>query len=89
VIRLLGDVLQRDALFLRQRVARGHDQHMLPFVAGQGDQIGVVGQRFGGHADLGHLVDHHARDLGGRGLVQADGDLGIGSRRRATAGGST
>ena len=50
---------------------------MLPFVAGQGHQIGVVGQRFGGHADLGDFVDHHARDFGGRGLVQADGDLGI------------
>ncbi|MNT14255.1 hypothetical protein D3C72_1492520 [compost metagenome] len=54
-----------------------HDQHVLPFVAGQGDEVGVVGQRFGGHADIGLLVDHHAGHFGGRGLVQADGDLGV------------
>ena len=64
--------------FLVERMADRHHQHVLPFVAGQGDQLRVVGQRFGGDADLGDLVDHHARHLVGRALVQADVDLGIG-----------
>jgi hypothetical protein len=59
-------------------MARGHHQHVLPFVAGQGDEVGIVGERFGRHADLGHLVDHHARHLVRRGLVQAHVHLRIG-----------
>ena len=74
---LVRQVIQADAFLLCQRVVVGHDQHVLPFVAGQGDQIGVVGQRFRGHADLGHFVNHHARHLVRCGLVQADVDLGI------------
>ena len=39
---------------------------------------GVVGQGFGGHADLGHLVNDHAGYFVRCGLVQADIDLGVG-----------
>ena len=55
----------------------GHNQHVLPVIAGQGDQIGIVGQRFGGDADLGRFFLQHARDLIRRALVQADLHLGI------------
>ncbi len=74
----VGDVVHADALLLRQRMARGHHQHVLPFVAGQGDEVRVVGERLGRHADLRHLVDHHACHLVRRGLVQAHVHLGIG-----------
>src|SRR5574344_2079297 len=48
--------VQPDALFFCQWVVGGDDQHMLPFVAGQGDQVGVVGQGFGGHAFFGNVT---------------------------------
>ena len=74
---LEGNVFQRQPLFFRERVGGGQHQHVLPFVAGQGDEFGVVGQRFGGDADFGRFLDHHARHLVGRALVQADVDLGV------------
>ena len=51
---------------------------MLPFVAGQGDEFGILSQRFSRYANFGHFIDHHARHLVWRGLVQADVDLGVG-----------
>ncbi|VWX63261.1 conserved hypothetical protein [Burkholderiales bacterium 8X] len=76
--RLGGQVFERHALLAGQRVILGQHQHVLPFVAGQGDQLGVGIERFGGDTDLGDLVDDHPGDLLGRALMQADVDLGIG-----------
>ena len=75
---LLRNVLQRQALFFGERMVGREDDDVLPLVAGQGDQFGVVGQRFGGNADFGHFVDQHAGHLVGRALVQADIHLGVG-----------
>jgi hypothetical protein len=36
---------------------------MLPVVAGQGDQALVVGEAFGGQAEVGDLFEHHPRHL--------------------------
>ncbi|MNT23206.1 hypothetical protein D3C72_1586180 [compost metagenome] len=76
--RLAREVFERHALLGRQRVVLGQHQHVLPLVAGQRDQLGVAVERFGGDADLGDLVDHHARHLVGRALVQAHVDLRVG-----------
>src|SRR4051812_43399689 len=53
--RFAGQVFQRDALLLGERVPQGQHQHVLPLVAGQGHEVGIVGQRFGRHADLRHF----------------------------------
>ena len=66
-----------DAFLLGQRMGQRQHQHVLPFVAGQGHQFLVVGQRLGGDADLRDFVDHHAGHLVRRALVQADVDLGV------------
>jgi hypothetical protein len=71
-------VFERNALLGGQRMVLGQHQHVLPFVAGQGHQLGVAVERLGGDADLGDFVDHHARHLVGRALVQAHVDLGVG-----------
>ena len=80
------DIILREVNNLRrigeQRVIEREHQHVLPFIGGQGHQLGVVHQRLGGHADLGHLFDEHARHLVGRALVQADADLGVGLAQR-------
>ena len=73
----------------RQRMSGGQHQHVLPFVAGQGDEFGEIRQRLGRQADLGDFVVHHLRDLLGRALVQADVTLGSASRICATGPGST
>ena len=75
--RLLRNVFQRDPFLLGQRVVQRQHQHVLPLITGQGDQLGVVDQRFGGDTDLGHLVHHHPGDLVGGTLVQAHVDLGV------------
>ena len=36
---LVRQVVQADAFFLCQRVAVGDHQHVLPFIAGQGDEL--------------------------------------------------
>ena len=72
------DVFQRQFGLLSQRVALGQNQHMLPLVAGQGDQLSIGCQGFGGNANLGHLIEQHARHLLWRALVQADIHFGVG-----------
>ena len=58
-----------------QRVLTRHDHHVLPFVAGQGDEFGVLRQRLGRKAEVGGFVEQHAGDLVGAALVQADAEL--------------
>ena len=48
-----------------------HHDHVLPFVAGQRDEVLGLGQRLGGQADVGGAVQQHLHDLVGRALVQA------------------
>ncbi len=76
---LIGQVGQFQLRHLGQRMVGGQHQHMLPFVAGQGDQLGVVGQAFGGDANFGGFVHDHARHLVGCALVQADVHTGVGA----------
>ena len=68
--RVGGELLQRRPFDRRQRVSGRHHHHMLPLVAGQGDQGVVVGQGLGGQPDLGHVVEQHARHLVRHTLVQ-------------------
>ena len=49
---------------LGERMSGRHHDRVLPFVAGQGDQLVELAQRLGGDADVGHLVQHHLPDLG-------------------------
>ena len=72
-------VSQFQLLDLGQRVVFGQHQHVLPFVTGQGDEFGVVRQAFGGDANFGGLVHHHAGHLVGRTLVQADVHIRVGA----------
>ena len=69
-----GDASQRPR---GQRVVRRHDHAVGPLVAGQRHQVGVVGQRFGGHADVGFAGQQQFGHLLGRALVQAQRHLRV------------
>ena len=75
---LKGNVFKRDVLLQCQRVAGWKYQHVLPLVTGQGDQLGVLSQRFGGNADFCHFINQHARHLLRRALVQTHVDFWVG-----------
>ena len=62
--------LQRESLAACQGMVGRHHHHMLPLVAGQGEQLIVLVQCLRGQADDGRLVDQHAGHLVGRALVQ-------------------
>ena len=72
------NVFQRYVFLAAKRVPGGQHQGMLPFITGQGDQLGIPGQRLGGNANLGDFINQHACHLVWRALMQADVDLGVG-----------
>ena len=74
--RLQRQIFQGDVFIFCQRMVKWHHQHVLPLVAGQGNQLGILADRFGGNADFGDFVNQHARHLIWRALMQADVDLG-------------
>ena len=71
-------VMQRDgAAAFDQRVPRRQHDAVAPAVAGQRDQLGVTGQRFGGHTDVGIAREQHLGHLLGRALVQVQRDARV------------
>ena len=72
-----GQLLQRHRLGQRQqRVTWRHDDAVRPAVARQGDELGVIGQGLGGHANVGLARQQHGRHLLGRALAQVQRDFG-------------
>ena len=74
--RILRDLFQRQLFLRQQRVIRRRDHAVVPFVAGQGNQLVVQRQAFGGDADVRLAAEHLLRDLRRAALVQAEFDPG-------------
>ena len=75
--RILRQRLDGERLRLGQRMAPGHQHDAVPFVAGQGDEFGIVGQRLGRDADVDVALGCLLGDLQRIALVQHDLDLGV------------
>ncbi len=74
----MGNVFQCQVLFLAQGMTHWQHQHVLPFITGQGDQLRIARQGFGGNTNFSNLVHQHFGHLLRRALMQADIDFGVG-----------
>ena len=76
---MAGDVFKRQLARrgheLRQRVVRLDDRHVLPVINGNCQQPRPIGERFGGHAEVGLSMHQHRGDLRWIGLQQLEPDL--------------
>ena len=69
--------LEGERLDLRQRMARGHEDHAVPVVARQRGELREVGERLGGDAEVGVAARGLLRHLARVALVQHQPHLGI------------
>ena len=71
---MLGQRLEAQARAAREGMVRAHQDHPIPVIAGQHDQIVKQLQRFGCDGEINLPIRGHLGDLRRRALMQMQGD---------------
>ncbi len=75
--RVPCDFLQGDRRLACERVTRRHDHAAVPLVAGQRDELRILGDLLGGDGEVGLAAQHHLANLRGVSLVEDQLHVGV------------